>query len=174
MRLSNPLARSAAEIEKGEINVLTISEREATRLLNLPALLDALADGFLDLARGQIQTPPRPEITVPERGFLLSMPAWRPGSPMVVKLVCVFEGNLQLNLPNHLAMIVMFDEDSGVPLCVMDGTYVTAIRTAAAAVLSVRELARPDARVATIVGAGVQGREHLRLFAPRPRFSRPS
>jgi ornithine cyclodeaminase/thiomorpholine-carboxylate dehydrogenase len=47
---------------------------------------------------------------------------------------------------------------------VLDGTAITAIRTAAAAVLSVRELARPDAAIATIVGAGVQGREHLRLL----------
>ncbi len=51
-------------------------------------------------------------------------------------------------------------------LCVMDGTYITAIRTAAAAVLSVRELARPDARVATLVGTGVQGREYLQLLPP--------
>jgi ornithine cyclodeaminase/thiomorpholine-carboxylate dehydrogenase len=79
-------------------------------------------------------------------------------------MVCVFEGNLAIDLPNHLAMINLFDAATGVPLCLMDGTYITGIRTAAAAVLSVRHLARPDARVATIVGAGVQAREHLKLL----------
>lgn len=83
---------------------------------------------------------------------------------MMVKMVCVFEHNLQRGLPNHLAMINLFDADTGMPVCVMDGTHITGIRTAAAAILSVREIARSDARVATIVGAGVQGREHLRLL----------
>lgn len=59
---------------------------------------------------------------------------------------------------------------TGAPLCVMDGTHITGIRTAAAAVLSVREIARPNSRVATIVGAGVQGREHLRLLPLVRRF----
>jgi ornithine cyclodeaminase/alanine dehydrogenase-like protein (mu-crystallin family) len=95
---------------------------------------------------------------------MLSMPSWRKGDPMMVKMVCVFEDNLKIDLPNHLALINLFDEQTGMPLCVMDGTYITGIRTAAAAVLSARKLARPDARIATIIGAGVQGREHLRLL----------
>ena len=55
-------------------------------------------------------------------------------------------------------------EGTGVTRCVMDGTYVTGVRTAAAAALSTRLLARADAKVATIVGAGVQAREHLRVL----------
>lgn len=149
---------------KGKVKVMTLSESDIMRLLDPSELLDALADGFRALARGELQSPLRPEITVPDKGFMLSMPAWRPGSPMMVKMVCVFEGNLDLNIPNHLAMINLFEESTGMPLCVMDGTYITGIRTAAAAVLSVREIGRKDARVATIVGAGVQGREHLRLL----------
>jgi alanine dehydrogenase len=164
MHAQNPLAKSAAEIVKGDQKVMTISEAEVMRLLDLQELLDGLADGFRALARNEIQTPHRPEITVPGKGFLLSMPAWRPGSSMMVKMVCVFEGNLKRDLPSHLAMINLFDEATGMPLCLMDGTYITGIRTSGAAVLSVRELARPDAKVATIVGAGVQGREHLRLL----------
>jgi alanine dehydrogenase len=61
-------------------------------------------------------------------------------------------------------MIMLFDPDTGLASCVMDGTYITGIRTAASAVLSARLLGRKDARVATVVGAGVQGREHLRLL----------
>ncbi len=156
--------RSAAEIFKGDIKVMTLSERDVERLLDPSALLDGLADGFRALAQGEVQAPPRPEIRIPDRGFLLSMPAWRPGSPVAVKTVAVFEGNLDRGLPNHLALIALFDPETGMPVCVMDGTCITAIRTAASAVLSVRELARADARVATVVGAGVQGREHLKLL----------
>lgn len=157
-------AAGAAEIVKGDRKVMTISESEVARLLDPAALLDALAEGFRALSRKEFQMPQRPEISVPERGFLLAMPAWRPGAPMMVKMVCVFEGNLQVGLPNHLAMITLYDEATGLPLCVMDGTHITGIRTAGAAVLSVRELAPRDARVATIIGAGVQGREHLGLL----------
>jgi len=69
-----------------------------------------------------------------------------------------------LGLPNHLAMVMLFDADTGAALCVMDGTYITGIRTAASAVLSARLLSRASSRVATVVGAGVQGRQHLRLL----------
>ncbi|WP_422368052.1 ornithine cyclodeaminase family protein [Pelagibius sp.] len=158
------LQKSAAEITKGDLQVMTLSETDVIKLLDMQALLDGLAEGFRALARGEVQTPDRPEITIPEKGFLLSMPAWRKGSPVMVKMVSVFEGNLERGLPNHLAMINLFDPQNGAPLCLMDGTYITGIRTAAAAVLSVREIARPDARVATVIGGGVQGREHLRLL----------
>jgi ornithine cyclodeaminase/thiomorpholine-carboxylate dehydrogenase len=92
------------------------------------------------------------------------MPAWRPGSPIGVKLVSLFAGNLGRGLPSHLALIALLDPETGAPLCVMDGTYITGARTAGATMVSVRLLAREDARVATIVGAGVQAREHLRLL----------
>ncbi len=156
--------KSAAEIAKGDIEVMTLSESDVEKYVNLNELIDGLATGFKDMARGLIQTPERPEITIPHKGFMLSMPAWRKGSPMMVKMVNVFEHNLELDLPNHLAMINLFDENTGAPICIMDGTYITGVRTAASAVLSVRELARADAKIVTIVGAGVQGREHLKLL----------
>lgn len=155
---------SAAEIGKGDRPVLHLAESEVMRLLDPRALIDGLEEGFKALSRGEVQSPDRPEITVPGRGFLLAMPAWRRGMNLTVKTVCVFEGNLRRGLPNHLALITLFDPETGAPLCVMDGTYITAIRTAGAAALSVRALARPDAKVATIIGAGVQGSEHLKLL----------
>jgi ornithine cyclodeaminase/alanine dehydrogenase-like protein (mu-crystallin family) len=156
--------RAAFEIAKGPRRVMTLSEADVARLLEPAALLDALEDGFRSLARGELQAPPRPEISLPGKGFSLAMPAWRPGGPIAVKVVNVFDGNLALGLPNHLAMILLFAEDTGETLCVMDGTCITGMRTAASAVLSARLLARADARVATVIGAGVQGREHLRLL----------
>jgi ornithine cyclodeaminase/thiomorpholine-carboxylate dehydrogenase len=153
-----------ADIIKIDLRVLHLGEAEVVRLLDPRELLDGLTDGFKSLSRGEVQAPSRPEITVPERGFLLAMPAWRPGMNLTVKMVCVFESNLGRGLPNHLALINLFDPETGAPLCVMDGTYITVIRTAASAVLSVRALARQDAKIATIIGAGVQGREHLKLL----------
>ncbi|HLZ28690.1 MAG TPA: hypothetical protein VKV73_15355 [Chloroflexota bacterium] len=72
--------------------------------------------------------------------------------PIGVQVVYVFDGNIGLDLPNHLAMIVLFEATTSATCCVMDGTYLTGIRTAAP---SARMLSRRDARVATVIGAGV-------------------
>ncbi|MGF7159311.1 ornithine cyclodeaminase/thiomorpholine-carboxylate dehydrogenase [Rhodoligotrophos appendicifer] len=157
-------APGAATITKGDLPVLCLGERDVARLLDPTSLLDGLAEGFRRLASGDVQSPERVGVTLPNAGFSLSMPAWAPGWPIAVKVVNVFEGNLARGLPNHLALIALFDPETGTPLCIMDGTHITGMRTAASAVLSVRELARPDARVVTLIGAGVQGREHLRLL----------
>jgi ornithine cyclodeaminase/thiomorpholine-carboxylate dehydrogenase len=159
-----PDARAAAEIRKGSIKVLCLSEDEVAALLDPRELLDALADGFRRLAQGEVQTPARPEIRIPGAGFSLAMPAWSEGTNVAVKVVNVFDGNLGRGLPSHLATINLFDPRTGAPRCIMDGTHITAMRTAGSAVLSVRELARADAQTVTVIGAGVQGREHLRLL----------
>lgn len=151
-------------VAKPEQQVLLLGEAAVRELLDPAVLLDALEDGFAALSRGEVQSPPRPQITVPGAGFVLAMMAWRPGSQICVKVVSVFEGNLDRALPNHLAMITLYDPDTGATSCVLDGTYITGIRTAAAAGLSARLLSRPDARVATIIGAGVQGAEHLKVL----------
>jgi ornithine cyclodeaminase/alanine dehydrogenase-like protein (mu-crystallin family) len=131
-------------------------------------LLDELEAGFRGLELGEIQSPPRSQLSVPGKGFSLAMPAWQPGRQLTIKIVNVFDGNLQINLPNHLALITLFDPDTGVTSCVMDGTHITAARTAAAAAVSVRLLSCAGSRIATVIGAGVQGRQHLRLL-PRVR-----
>jgi ornithine cyclodeaminase/alanine dehydrogenase-like protein (mu-crystallin family) len=68
-------------------------------------------------------------------------------------------------VPTHQALIALFDEVDGSPLALLDGTGITAVRTGAATAVSVRVLAREDARVLTILGAGVQGRSHLEAVA---------
>jgi ornithine cyclodeaminase/alanine dehydrogenase-like protein (mu-crystallin family) len=87
-----------------------------------------------------------------------------PGAGLASKLVSVFPGNDRLGIPSHQALIALFDDATGTPLAVMDGTYITAIRTAGAAAVAARALAREDARVLAILGAGVQGGTHLTAF----------
>jgi ornithine cyclodeaminase/alanine dehydrogenase-like protein (mu-crystallin family) len=64
-------------------------------------------------------------------------------------------------LPSHQALIALFDDETGTPLAVLDGTEITAVRTGASSAVATRALARPDARVLAVLGAGVQGRSHL-------------
>ena len=157
-------AKAAFEIKKGTRQVMTLSEAEVEKYLDLQELLNGLEDGFRGIELGEIQSPPRPKLSVAGKGFSLAMPAWRPGMQITVKIVNVFDGNVDIDLPNHLALINLFDPGTGATSCVMDGTYITGIRTAASAVLSARMLSRCKSRIATVIGAGVQGREHLRLL----------
>jgi ornithine cyclodeaminase/thiomorpholine-carboxylate dehydrogenase len=146
------------------MNVLVISREEVERLLDPVALLEALRDGFCDLSAGEFSAPERNEIPMAGEAFLLAMPGHRAGAQMTVKVVTVFERNLALGLPSHLATVSLYDPETGACTCLMDGTAITAQRTAAAAVVSTDLLARRDARVATVIGAGVQGEQHVRLL----------
>jgi ornithine cyclodeaminase/thiomorpholine-carboxylate dehydrogenase len=150
------------------MRILLLGEADVRRLLDLEALLGALADEFMALSRGQVVAPLRSEVAVPDAGLLLAMPAYRSGRKIAVKLVSVFHGNEALGIPSHQALICLFDPATGTPLALMDGASITAMRTAGVAALSTWLLARDTARVLAIVGAGVQGRAHLTML-PRVR-----
>ena len=141
--------------------VLTRSEVEA--LLDLDALVDALAAAHAELSAGRASLPPRVAAFAEEDGLLGAMPAHLPSTGLGCKLVSVFPHNRAQ--PSHQALIALFDSRTGTPVALMDGTYVTATRTAATAALAARLLARPDARVLAILGTGVQARAHHRAFA---------
>ncbi|WP_179295859.1 ornithine cyclodeaminase family protein [Mesorhizobium sp. WSM4312] len=162
--MTSTIRTSRNALTKGDTAVLILSEGEVRTCIDLRRLLEALAEGFKALSRGEIVNPARPQLDIPRAGYSLAMPAWMAGMHLSVKIVNVFEGNIARAIPSHLATIHLFDPETGMPVCVMDGTYITAVRTSGSAVLSVRELARRDARVATVVGAGVQAGQHLHLL----------
>jgi alanine dehydrogenase len=136
--------------------VLVLSQDDVRRLLDLDDLIDALADAFVQVSAGGASVPPRVAAFVPERGLLAAMPGYAAGV-LETKLVSVFPGSE----PSHQALIALFDDATGAPLAVMDGTHITAARTGAASALSTRLLAREDARVLAVLGTGVQARSHL-------------
>src|SRR5690242_12800418 len=128
------------------MDVLTLTRAEVASLLSVDALIPALAEGFVRLSAGQVSVPPRVAAAAPA-GLVAAMPGWVAGVGMGAKLVSVYAGNHALGLPSHQALITVFDEATGSPLAIMDGTEITATRTAAASALAVRELARADAAV---------------------------
>ncbi len=153
------------------METLMLNETEVQRLLDPDILLDELAEGFKALSEGHVDAPKRIGVTVPDTGFLLTMPAYQQGREITVKLVSVFHDNHRYGIPSHQAIICLFDAQTGSPLSFMDGTYITGLRTAGAAALSTRLLARTDSRVLAIIGAGVQGRSHLKMLPHVRQFS---
>jgi ornithine cyclodeaminase len=147
--------------------MLVLSATDVERLLDLDRLVDAVATAMAELSAGRAVTPPRVGVEVPdEEGLLLAMPAFLPAAgALTTKLVSLFPHNT--DRPAIQAIICCFDPRNGTPVAVMDGAAVTAARTAAGSALASRLLARPDARVVSIVGTGVQARSHARALARR-------
>jgi alanine dehydrogenase len=147
--------------------VVVLSRRDVESLLDPDALIDALASAMADLSAGRAIAPDRVAATVRESGGLLAaMPGYVPSlGALTAKLVTLFPGNADGPLPTHQALLGAFDPATGEPVAVMDGTAITELRTAAGSALSVRLLAREDARVVAVVGTGVQARAHARAVA---------
>ena len=148
---------------------LLLGAEDVARLLDPAALLDALADAFAAAARGEVLAPPRSALELDAERGLLVMPGHRAGGPVIVKHVGLYDANPARGLPHHPATICAFDDATGALLAVLDATELTATRTAGAAALSIRLAARPDARVAAVIGAGPVAAAHLRVLpAVRP------
>jgi alanine dehydrogenase len=140
--------------------MLFLGKRDVQALLSPPRMLEALEVGFRAYSTGATSVPPRSAART-ESGLLGAMPGWVAGNGLVVKAVSVFPGNADTGQPSHQGVIALFDEQDGTPLCVMDAAHITAMRTGGAAAVSVRLLARREAKTLTILGAGVQGHSHL-------------
>jgi alanine dehydrogenase len=111
--------------------VLLLSQGEVEELLDLDALIDALAGAMADLSAGRASVPHRVGAVVSEReGLLAAMPGYTPSAAALAsKLVTLFPQNAGTALPTHQAVIAVFDPDNGKPAALLDGTAITAIRT---------------------------------------------
>lgn len=110
----------------------------------------------------EFENPPKPGIHTLEGTFIHAMPGFLPRKKAAgMKWVSGYSDNFQYSLPSIMGLIILNDPNTGQPIAVMDGGYITALRTAAASGVSARYLAAEDARCIGIVGAGVQGRYNL-------------
>jgi ornithine cyclodeaminase/alanine dehydrogenase-like protein (mu-crystallin family) len=148
--------------------MLVLSRRDVEELLDLDALLDALGAAHAELSAGDASLVPRVGAFAAD-GILGAMVGYAPSAGLGCKLVTLFPENR--DRPTHQAAIALFDPATGTPVALMDGTYITAMRTAAAAALATRLLARPDARVLAILGTGVQSRSAQEMFPRAHEFA---
>ena len=146
--------------------MIVLTRRDVEALLDLDALIDALAAAMADLSAGRASVPDRVAALVPgQQGFLAAMPGFVPSAGVLMaKLVSLFPRNAGRALPIHQAVIAVFDPETGAPAALLDGTAITAARTGACSALSARLLARDDAAVLAILGTGVQARSHARAM----------
>lgn len=147
--------------------MLVLDRGQVETLLDIDKLVDALGPAMVELSAGWVSMPARIAAQVKDKRALLgAMPAYLSSSKtLACKLVSVFPENARLDLPTHQAVIQLYDAENGAVLALMDGTYITAARTAAGSALATKVLARPDAQVLLVIGTGVQARSHARAVA---------
>lgn len=147
---------------------LALSPADVETLLSPRECIELMAAALADHARGDVHLPLRTVVALPASGGVMAlMPAARTGATpgLGLKAVCVFPGNPARRLDAHQGVVTLFEPDSGVPLAIMSASALTAIRTAAVSALATRVLAREDAAVLAVLGAGVQARAHVHAIA---------
>lgn len=129
---------------------------------------DTVREGFVAYARGEWSMPAKVYVSNHPAGDFRAMPALG-GGHALLKWVTSFPGNPALGLPTVTGLVLLSDAEDGRLLAVLDAGAVTALRTAAAAVLAADALGRGDASSCAVVGCGVNGAETARMFAAHGR-----
>ncbi len=149
-----------------------VSAAELDGLLSMRDVIALMRDAFVAHGSGRTVLPDRTLLSAPGgRGSVLVMPASLTDRGEIgVKVVSVFPDNpTRSGAPAISAQILALDPETGAVACVIDGTWVTAVRTAAVTALATDLLARPDAERLVVYGAGVQARTHVdAMCAVRP------
>ena len=140
-------------------------EEKVRRLLKIEQLIPAMRRVMAEFSAGKWKQPLR-GVLAQHGGFFGVMPA--SGTSMGIKMVTFYPNNV--GLPTHMVVIALFDPKTGEPLALMDGRYITEMRTAAVSAVATDALASPNARVLALLGAGVQARAHLEVLRHVRRF----
>lgn len=150
---------------------LLLQESEIRALFSMEDAIGLMADALKAFSTGDVEQPVRLAMVIPPHdGYLGLMPAHirgssaeagRLGEALGAKAVTFFPRNAARDLPTILSVVLLWDSATGDLLAMMDGRLITEVRTAATSAVATRVLARPDARVLAVLGAGVQARSHL-------------
>ena len=165
-----------------EQTLLYLSREEVEAVdLSMADIIAALEEMFREKGQGKVEMPPKPGIHTRPDAFIHAMPAYIPSLEAAgMKWVSGYPGNQARGLPYITGLLVLNDPLTGIPLAVMDATWITAMRTGAATALAARYLARPESSTLAVLGCGVQGRSNthalaalfdlkkVRAFDPRP------
>jgi ornithine cyclodeaminase len=138
--------------------MLVLTREDVRSLVPMEQAIDLVRLAFQDLSAGRALSPLRTGLAViPGTGTTLVMPAYVPSaSALGLKVVSVFAGNPARGLPTITSMVCLVDDETGQPLAILEGAYLTALRTGAVSGVATSLLAREDAAVLTVIGAGVQ------------------
>jgi alanine dehydrogenase len=147
--------------------MLLLSEKQVQDLIDIDELIATLEQAHIQCSTGRAVMPVRLVVPLPQiHGRITSMPGClNDDNALGMKVVTYFQENPKRGLPAILATIMLFSVETGKMIAVMDGSYITAIRTACASAMATRALANRETPVLGILGAGVQARAHIQALS---------
>jgi len=149
--------------------MLLLSREDVQSLLTMKDAIDAVEEAFRQFALGNVKMPAKSTISVEQNnGVIWAMPAYIAGDMNALgqKIVTTYPENpTRHNLPTTLATVELLDHETGECLAIMDGTFLTAIRTGAVGGVAAKHLARANSTRVAVFGAGVQAQTQLEALA---------
>jgi ornithine cyclodeaminase/alanine dehydrogenase-like protein (mu-crystallin family) len=145
------------------MEVRILSAEDVRQALPMSIAVEAMKEAYVQLSREQVSMPLRSRIDVTQHnGLTLFMPALlHDTQDMAIKIVSVFPDNIENNIATINAIVVALDAKTGIPMAIIEGASLTAIRTGAASGAATDLLARRDSKTLAIFGSGVQARTQL-------------
>ncbi len=143
--------------------MLLLNRADIHRVFTMKDSIEAVKQAFMLYSEGKSEVPLRTNIQAPKHnGTLLFMPAYvEEMDAASLKIVNIFPDNFKAGLPTAPAQVVLIDASTGIVSAVLDGTYVTQLRTGAASGAAFSALARKDAKVGALIGTGGQAATQL-------------
>jgi ornithine cyclodeaminase/alanine dehydrogenase-like protein (mu-crystallin family) len=143
------------------IRLRVLGWADIDRAVNMVEAIGVMAATFAQLGSGDARVPQRLGVET-DSGLLLAMPGFLPQQrALAIKVVSVFPGNSSLGLPSVYGLVLVLDASTGAPLALIEGSHLTALRTGATSGLAMKLMARKNARIVALFGAGVQARTQL-------------
>lgn len=166
------------------METLLLSLSDVNEILSIKDVIQAVEEGYLAFQEGKVEQPDIVSMEMPEfNGETDIKSCYNGGNRIIsVKVASLFSDNGKKNdLPTMIGSIMLFDGTTGAPICVMDGSLITGIRTGAAGAVSSKLLARADSKTVAVLGSGNQARmqiyglcevmdtiETVQVFSPYP------
>ncbi len=139
-----------------------IEEREVGEVLSMATCIELMGRTLADLAAGRYIQPPRSVIRLPGDDLFGFMPAYLgEGDYFGAKIISAFHRNAGTEYPSHMGYVMLFESGHGSPVALVDATSITRIRTGAVSAVATRLLAREEAPILALAGAGAQARSHI-------------
>jgi ornithine cyclodeaminase/alanine dehydrogenase len=154
--------------------MLVLSEKQVQSLIDVDELISVLEQAHVQYSTGKAVMPVRLVVPLPQvGGRITSMPGFlSDDKALAMKIITYFQENPEQNLPAILGTILLFSAETGKLIAIMDGSYITAIRTACASAMATKALANPQTPVLGMLGAGVQARSHIEALTQVRRLQR--
>lgn len=143
--------------------VLILSQKEVRSCLPMKDAINAVKQAYVAFAEGRVVIPPVVHLSVEKYNGEVDIKTGYVEDFQLIstKIASGFYENPKIGLPSGLAVIILMDLKTSLPLAIMDGTYLTAVRTGAAGAVAASVLARKNSKTVGVIGAGSQGREQV-------------